>query len=120
MVSKTKLYSQLDNLEVELKERIISHLEKSVDGENDLIFCVSDFNPYPELRHKTDSETEALVALGRKTLSLMEKLGEPSDGSIAERICWYCRKWADNTDGHRKSAQGLAQQFLEEIHRSKT
>lgn len=115
MVSKVKLYSQLDSMEQELRERTIPHLEDAARGGNDLVFCVSDFNSSPELKLRTDAETESLIQLGRQVLSLREKLGEPSDGTIAERLCWYCRKWSDSGDNYRKSAQGLAVEFLKEI-----
>lgn len=115
MVSKAKLYTQLDSLEDELGARIVPHLENAVNGRNDLIFCTTDFNPFPELKSKTDKETDELIQLGRQILALREKLGEPSAGCIAERICWYCRQWGDTHDSHRKSVQALAQAFLQEI-----
>jgi hypothetical protein len=115
MVSKAKLYSQLDRMEEELREGLIPHLEHAATGRNELVFCVPDFNPFQELRSRTDSRTDELVQLGRQILALREKLGEPSDGTIAERICWYCRKWGDTRDSHRKAAQGLAKEFLQEI-----
>jgi len=115
MVSKAKLYTQLDSLEDELRDRIVPHLENAVNGRNDLIFCTTDFNPFPELKSKTDKETDELIQLGRQILALREKLGESSADCIAERICWYCRQWGDTHDSHRKSVQALAQAFLQEI-----
>lgn len=115
MVSKVKLYSQLDRLEDELRERIVPHLERAAIGGNDLVFCAMDFNLHPKLKFTTDSETDSLIVLGRQVLLLREKLGEPSVGSIAERICWYCRVWSDIGDGHQKAAQELAHKFLDEI-----
>lgn len=115
MVSKQKLYSKLDALESELEERLIPHLENAVNGKNDLIFCVNDFNPYKELKHKTDKTTQELVSLGAQILALKNKLGEPSEASIAERICWYCRKWGDTNNHHRGSGEQLAKDFLKEI-----
>jgi hypothetical protein len=120
MVSKAKLYRQLDRLEEELWERIVPHLEKATIGQNDLIFCVTDFNPFPQLKFKTDTETELLIQIARQILGLTEKLGEPSEGSIADRICWYCRIWGSTGDSHGKIAQGLAGDFLEEIMNIKT
>ena len=119
MVSKSKLYAQLDSLEQELEERLIPHLEKASKGKNNLVFCVSDFNPFQKLKSLTDSETEDLVGLGSQILTLKNKLGESSEGSIAERICWYCREWGNTGNHHRSSAQGLATQFLEEIKNSR-
>jgi len=115
VVSKAKLYTTLDSLEEELEARIVPHLETAAEGNNHLVFCVTDFNPFPALKHQTDATTEELVVLGRQILLLKNKLGESSEGSIAERICWYCRKWADTKNNYRGAAQGLAQQFLEEI-----
>ena len=120
MVSKAKLYTQLDRLEDELRDRLVPHLENAINGRNDLIFCTTDFNPFPELKPKTDNETDALIQLGRQVLALREKLGEPSAGCIAERICWYCRQWGDGHDSHRTPVQGLAQAFLQEIVNTKT
>jgi hypothetical protein len=122
MVSKAKLFTQLNALESEIEEKIVPHLEQAAEGKNDLIFCVTDFNPFPELKSRTDEKTEALVNIGSQILALKSKLGESSEGSLAERICWYCREWGNIENHHRKSAQGLALQFLEEIknERSKT
>jgi hypothetical protein len=115
MVSKQKLFLKLDLLESELEERLIPHLENSALGENHLIFCVTGFNPFKELKSKTDKVSEELVELGAQILVLKNKLGEPSDGSVAERICWYCRKWGEIEKNQRNSAQELAKQFLKEI-----
>jgi hypothetical protein len=115
MVSKAKLYSQLDRMEEELRERIVPHLENAAIGENDLVFCATDFNPFSQLKFRTDAETDSLIQLGGQILALRNKLGEPSEGSIAERICWYCEKWGDTGDSHRKAAAGLAREFLQEI-----
>lgn len=117
MVSKNKLYQKLDDLEIELKEKIIPHLENAARGENELVFCVSRFNPFKELKSRTDKKTEELIELGAQILALKTKLQESADGSIAERICWYCRKWGDSKDHHRSNAAGLAKAFLEEIQR---
>ena len=118
MVSRSKLYAQLDVLEDELKEKIIPHLDIAAHGNNDLIFCVSEFNRLSELKYKTDKQTEELIYLGRKILSLKEKLGESTEGSIAERICWYCREYAAINKPDQHHAQGLAKQFLDEIENS--
>ena len=115
MVSRAKLHAKLDTLEHELKELLIPHLKRAVNGENDFIFCVTNFNPFPQLKAKTDKQTEELVDMGAHIIALKNKLGASSDGMIAERLCWYCREWGNISNHHRKSAQGLAKQFLEEI-----
>ena len=115
MVSRRKLYAQLDSLESELKQNLTPHLEAAANGNNDLVFCVGKFNPFSGLKGKTDKTTENLVTIGTQILVLKNKLGEPSEGSVAERICWYCREWGNLENSHRKSAQDLAKQFLEEI-----
>jgi len=120
MISKLKLYTKLDSLELELEEKLIHHLAQAAEGNNDLVFCVEKFNPFSELKSRTDKKTETLVSMGAQILALKNKLGEPSNGSIAERICWYCREWGDIENYHRKSAQGLALQFLEEIETRKS
>ena len=116
MVSRSKLYTQLDALESELEDKIVPHLEAAANGSNDLIFCVQGFNPYSELKAKTDKTTENLVNIGSQILSLKSKLGEPSQGSIAERICWYCREWGSRGNSHPNNTQDLAKQFLQEIN----
>lgn len=118
MVSKAKLYLQLDRMEDELRERLVPHLRIAASGGNDLVFCTTDFNPFPQLKEIIDTETDALVQLGRQILFLREKLGESSKGSIAERICWYCIAWGDSGDGYQKAVQALASDFLKEIENS--
>ncbi|MEM9384294.1 MAG: hypothetical protein AAGA68_04490 [Pseudomonadota bacterium] len=116
MVAKRKLYARLDALEAQLKAGLLEHLPNAARGENDLVFCVSPFNPHPELKHSTDKTTERLVALGVQILALRGKLGEPEDErSPAVRICWYCRQWSDLGVEHRASAAQLAQRFLAEL-----
>lgn len=115
MVSRVKLYSRLDMLESQFRETLVPHLRNAADGKNDHIFCVTAFNPFPELKHRTDKLTEELVEMGSRILALREKLDEPSEGTIAERICWYCREWGNTEKHHRPSGTGLAKQFLEEI-----
>ena len=115
MVSKAKLYSQLDRLEDELRERLVPHLTAASLGNNDLVFCTSEFNTFSALKNHVDTETEALIVLGRQILALREKLDEPTEATVAERICWYCREWGDTVDQHRNPAQALASQFLQEI-----
>ena len=107
MVSRSKLFVQLDSLESELKEKIIPHLKKAADGKNDLVFCVKEFNPFSELKSRTDKNTENLVSIGAQILVLKKKLGEPTEGSIAERICWYCREWGNLANTHRKKCSRL-------------
>ena len=119
MVSREKLYAKLDLLEAELKTLLVPHLQTAALGENDLVFCVTAFNPFPELKSRTDTVTEELVDMGAQVLALKNKLGEPSEGSIAERICWYCRAWGNADKSDRKSAQALAQQFLLEIENAR-
>ena len=115
MVSKSKLFAKLDALEIELQERLVPHLERAAAGENDLIFCVEGYHSIQELKSRSDEITTELVSLGSKILALKQKLGESSKDSVAERICWYCREWANYHNHHRKGARGLAQQFLDEI-----
>lgn len=115
MVTKTKLYSRLDVLESQLEEHLLAHLKIAAAGGNDQIFCVTAFNPFKEFKFNTDKLTEELVEMGAQILSLREKLGEPFEGTIAERLCWYCREWGDMDKHQRLSAVGLAQKFLEEI-----
>ena len=115
MVSKSKLYSRLDALDAELKESLILHLKKAVAENNDTIFCVKQFNSFCERKYKTDKLMEELIEIGAQILHLKEKLGETNEATIAERICWYCRKWVDLENGKKGSSGGLAKQFLTEI-----
>ena len=115
MVTRSKLYAQLDSLESELIDKLVPHLEVAASGNNDLVFCVNGFNPYNELKNKTDKTTEHLVNISSHILALKSKLGEPSGRSIAELICWYCREWSKSGDSGTNNAQDLAKQFLEEI-----
>jgi hypothetical protein len=118
VVSKAKLYIKLDLLEIQLKESLVPHLAGAAQGNNDLVFCVSAFNPFRELKNSTDDLTEELVEIGAQILSLRDKLGEPTAGTIAERLCWYCRQWSDSGKNHRVSGKRLAKTFLLEINTS--
>ena len=130
MVAKSKLFTKLDSLEQELNDGLIPHLEQAASGNNDLIFCVKGYHSIQEFSSHSDPITEELVNIGAQILSLKKKLGEPSEGSTAERICWYCREWANQQKHHRKNSRGknsrgksprgkstqeLARQFLEEM-----
>lgn len=115
MVSNTKLYARLDSLEQELLEVIVPHLKRAASGHNEYIFCVKQFNPYRKLKNKTDKVTEELIAIGVSIISLREKLGEPTQGTTAERICWYCREWSGTDNLHKALGTDLAKRFLSEI-----
>lgn len=117
MVSKVKLYTKLDALESQLKEELLPHLRNAAVGNNELVFCVSQFNPFCELKNKTDKKMEEFVEMGAQILSLRVKLGETSSGTIAERICWYCREWGDTYENDKASGTDLSKQFIEEIDR---
>ena len=117
MVASDKLYEQLQQLEVELHKKIVPHLEQAAAGNNNLVFCVKNFNPYRKFKEKTDNNTEYLVELGSQILTLKKKLGESSKDSIAEKICWYCREWGDCVKTDPNCAQKLAKQFLTEIEK---
>jgi hypothetical protein len=119
MVSKAKLYIQLDRLQDELCERIIPHLQNAAKGNNALIFCTLAFNSIRKLQPEADQETEKLIQLGRQVLALSDKLGVVTKNSIAERLCWYCRKWEHGNDTESCSSQILAQTFLQEIINAK-
>jgi hypothetical protein len=113
VVSKAKLFTQLDDLENLLKKKTLAHLHLAIITNNELVFCATDFITNRELKNKVDKETEVLITLGRQILGLKEKLDECSVGSVAERICWYCREWGHpNT---RLSGVQLAQRFVDEI-----
>jgi hypothetical protein len=113
VVSKAKLFTQLDDLEQLLETKTLAQLHLAVITSNELVFCATDFITSRELKNKVDKETESLIMLGRQVLALKAKLGECSKGSVAERICWYCRKWSDSKT--RLSGVQLAQQFIDEI-----
>ena len=115
MVSKSKLYDRLDQLELEFEERLVKHLQVAAEGGNELVFCVKGFHSFDQLRAHSDKVTEELVSMGSQVLSLRQKLGEPVEGTPAARICWYCREWGNTDNHHRSGAQGLARQFLNEI-----
>jgi hypothetical protein len=115
MVSRTKLYAQLDSLEEELDERLIPHLEEAAKGKNEFIFCAKSFVPYVSLRKHADKLTAELIELSSDIFYLREKLGETLENTSASRLCEYCEQWGKLTDRHRNSAQDMAIQFLKEI-----
>lgn len=123
MVSKAKLFTQCDDLEALLEERITAHLREAIEQKNEFIFCASDFISQRHLKEKTNKTTEELIILGRQILALKEKLGESSEGSIAERICEYCYVWSHPKKSVSRASSStslgvvLAQQFLDEIER---
>ena len=114
MVSRGKLYEQLDSLEQELYQKLIPHLKLAANGGNDIIFSTSDFNS-SQHKEQHDVTTMQLIHVGRQILSLKKKLGETTEGIIAERLCWYCREWGNPESKLRGNAQELAKQFLDEI-----
>lgn len=115
MVSKSKLYIQLDRLEEELVEKLIPHLENAAKGRNEFIFCAKNFVAQVSLRKYADTFTQELIDLSSKILSLRDNLGESTEGCVAERICIYCDRWGGVKDRHRNLGQELAVEFLNEI-----
>jgi len=119
MVSRNKLYTQVDELEQELFNLVVPHLEAALDGGESLIFCVSEFNSHAKFKNHVNPDTQNMVLLGKKIIQLKEKLGEPVDGSVAERLCWYCRKWDGLPNPNLTSTRKLAKQLLNEITTNK-
>src|SRR5262245_30162433 len=111
MARNGKLYSQLDQLEAELKSRLVSAARTAAMGANDLLFVVSDLNPFPR-SVRTPDETVALVALGQDTLKLRAKLGESVEAAPATLFRRYCERWSDISDHHRGTCASLARQLL--------
>jgi hypothetical protein len=120
MVSRAKLYAQLEALELDLEGELMPHLKKAADGDNDLVFSAHGYSSFTKTNGRSDKITESLIAIGAQIISLKLKLGESSENSIAERICWYCNEWGGFDSRHQKSAKALAQQFLQEIEDRKT
>ena len=83
MVSKAKLYTRLDQLELEFEKRLVKHLELAAEGGNELVFCVKGFHSFDQLRNCSDQVTEELVSMGAQVLGLREKLGEPIEGNAS-------------------------------------
>ncbi len=118
MVTRSKLYTQLELLESELREQLVPQLKLAVNGDNDSVFCVEKFNKHKEWKGRFNEKTEYLVGLGAQILALKKKLGESSENSIAEQICMYCRRWNDNVHTDHKYAQIIAKEFLDAIEAS--
>ena len=119
MVARSKLYLQLESLENELREKLISQLQLAINGEDNSIFCVDKFNKHKEWKEHCNKRSEYLVDLGAQILTLRKKLGESSENTIAEQICEYCRLWNDNVNTDPKCAQIIAKQFLDAIETEK-
>ncbi len=116
MVSKAKLYAQLASLEKELSDKLIPHLKQAATGDNDLVFCVKQFNLFKDLKNDTNKISEYLIDVSAQILVLNKKLGVSSENSQAEKICSYCREWSYTDQKDRnKAAQELAKKFLNEI-----
>ncbi len=115
MVSRAKLYEQLERLEIELKQDLVPHLKVAASGQNEYIFCVSDFDKSMEDKNNNDALTERLIHIGRQIIALRNKLGESDDNSIAVKICQYCREWSARHHSNDVNAQVLANRFLQEI-----
>jgi len=115
MVSKTKLYDKLDLLEAQLQKDMIDHLTQAIKHEDEFIFCVSTFSSRRWLKKHSNKKMEQSVTMGAHILTLKEKLNETVTGSIAERVCWYCREWNRTHDENTPMGVFLAKQFLTEI-----
>ena len=119
MVARTKLYAQMERLEDELKIKLIIQLKRAVNGDNDQIFCAQRFSSHKQGKGRTDSQTDYLVDLGAQILVLKKKLDEPTENTIAEKICWYCRQWNEAGQSDASIVQNMAQQFLQAIESGK-
>jgi len=115
LVSNSKLYVKLDALESELLSRLIPHLKTAAQGGNEYALCATGYHHFAKPVINADPTMNELVSLGAEILRLKQKLDEPSVGSIAERLCWYCREWGKNQRPGTPSTQSLAKAFLSEI-----
>ena len=118
MVSRAKLYEQLDRLEIELKQDLVPHLKIAESGKNDYIFCVNGFNQGLAAKNKNDALTERLIHIARQVIALRGKLDEPDEDSIAVKICQYCREWSAEHKRGNADVKMMAKKFLQEIEKS--
>src|SRR5262245_10764502 len=114
MTRKSKLYMQLDQLEGELKSRLIAAAQLAAAGSNGRLFVVSDLNPFPGYVRPT-RETEEIVALGQQTLTLRRKLGESPENAPAAVFRRYCKEWSDASEHQRGACSTVARRLLVDL-----
>jgi hypothetical protein len=114
MKAQQKLYARLEQSERELREQLVPALRQTVDTRYDL-FCIRQLNPFPERKHHTSEQGEALYTMAENVIVLASQLGENPDTLLASRVVAYFKKAVDLSDHHRGSPASLAAQFLQEL-----
>lgn len=110
-----KLFERLDQLEADLRARLVPMLRLAADGRHDLVFAAARVLPESYPRHMANREMDELLGLADEILSLRAKLDSPDDDGIAPRLHAWCAKWADRSDHHRGNPARMARELLAEL-----
>ena len=61
MVARSKLYMQLELLEDEIREKLVSQLQLALNGEDDAVFCVEKFNKHKSWKGRCNKKSRTSV-----------------------------------------------------------
>ena len=117
MAQTEKLYEQLDALEVEIKNILVSELPRVVAGDNTLFFHSAEYNPHNFPESKLPPSTQNIVDLAKKALRLRQKLQEPENEGGAALFLKFCERATNVNDAHRGGPSTLAKQLLAELEK---
>ena len=111
MGRSAKLYRRLDALTADFARQLAKHVDDCVQGRSELLFWSREFLPDHYPRSVPTDLADALLATVEQIRDLHEKVREPFEESLAWHFREACRRWADHSDPHRGSAQGIARRL---------
>ena len=87
----------------------------AADDASSQFFLSEKYNPWPELRGRTDAVTDQLISDAEEILKLRRVL-RADPNCLASRFDDYCRRFVDLSDHHRPGVRKHARAMLGEIH----
>jgi hypothetical protein len=114
MSRRSKQREILQALELEFRKTLVEALLAAVDDSHSQLFLAEDFNPWPEVRGRTDPKTNQLVDSANRITKLREEMGEP-DESEAALFLRTCQSYCDISNANRAGVQKHAAALFDEI-----
>jgi cell division protein FtsL len=116
MTRREKQYRTLDNLEKAFLTLLSEATIEASEDPSSLFFHSDYYNPWSELKGRTDSKTNDLVRNAQNIIDLRSQLGEP-EKCLALVFLDFCKQYVDISNANRVGVKKHALALLKEIHR---
>ncbi len=116
MARRQKQYRILDSLEKDFLSLLNESTLEACEDSKSLFFLATEYNPWSEMKGRTDPKTNVLVKDAQSIINLRSQLGEP-ENCLALIFLEYCKQYVDTTNANRLGVQKHALALLKEINK---